>query len=146
MDLFSGSGTTAAVASRLGRRFVAVDASPFALYTLRARLLQNASAPSLLEGERELRLAYPSDNTPASFSCGFTQRHGRRMLLIDRAEFEPAAPLIYAALGTTENGRFLPVSTDCRPALPVLFPLDGVAAPVVQFADALGHQAFFTVD
>ena len=31
MDLFSGSGTTAAAASKLGRRFVAVDASPFAL-------------------------------------------------------------------------------------------------------------------
>ena len=36
MDLFSGSGTTAAVAGALGRRFVTVDASPFAMYTTRS--------------------------------------------------------------------------------------------------------------
>ena len=37
-DFFSGSGTTAAVAARLGRRFLAVDAAPAACEIARARL------------------------------------------------------------------------------------------------------------
>ncbi|MBM3271080.1 MAG: site-specific DNA-methyltransferase [Candidatus Sericytochromatia bacterium] len=37
-DLFAGSGTTAAVAARLGRRFVVSDASPQAIEAIMARL------------------------------------------------------------------------------------------------------------
>ncbi len=38
VDAFAGSGTTAAVAARLGRRFVSIDASPRAEVVTRARL------------------------------------------------------------------------------------------------------------
>lgn len=38
-DFFSGSGTTAAVAERLGRRWIASDLSRFAIHTARKRLL-----------------------------------------------------------------------------------------------------------
>jgi len=38
LDLFAGSGTTGAVASALGRRFVLVDASPDAVEVMRTRL------------------------------------------------------------------------------------------------------------
>lgn len=65
MDLFSGSGTTAAVAGALGRRFVTVDASPFAMYTLRGRLLAASSVRSLLTGDHALLLRYPADDVPA---------------------------------------------------------------------------------
>lgn len=37
-DFFAGSGTTAAVAHRLGRRFIASDSSPSAISTITARL------------------------------------------------------------------------------------------------------------
>ena len=74
MDLFSGSGTTAAVAAALGRRFVAADASPFALYTLRARLLRQSSTRSLLSGDHALRLCYPADDTPAEIDCALRAR------------------------------------------------------------------------
>ncbi len=39
-DFFCGSGTTAVAAARLGRRFVAADAAPRAVYTLQARLAE----------------------------------------------------------------------------------------------------------
>lgn len=43
LDPMCGSGTTAAVANRLGRRWVAVDQSKAALDTARARLLKEES-------------------------------------------------------------------------------------------------------
>ncbi|MCL4553169.1 MAG: site-specific DNA-methyltransferase, partial [Candidatus Marsarchaeota archaeon] len=39
LDCFSGSGTTAAVAERLGRRWIAADLGRFAIHTTRKRLL-----------------------------------------------------------------------------------------------------------
>jgi site-specific DNA-methyltransferase (adenine-specific) len=43
LDFFAGSGTTASVASQLGRRFVAVDANPDAVAIMRTRLGESAS-------------------------------------------------------------------------------------------------------
>jgi DNA modification methylase len=40
-DFFAGSGTTAAVAQRLGRRYLAVDKSPSAVEIVRQRLAQS---------------------------------------------------------------------------------------------------------
>ncbi len=145
-DLFSGSGTTAASASKLGRRFLASDASPIALYTLRARQLHNASVLSLLDGEHEMLLSYPEDRSPAQFSAHIAMQNGRKMLIVDKATFDAKHPLMYAALGTAEGTRFLPAVTDCHPTLPLRFSLDGIDRPVVQFADLAGRQAFFTTD
>ncbi|AYF97756.1 DNA-methyltransferase [Protaetiibacter intestinalis] len=54
LDLFAGSGTTGAVASALGRRFLLVDANPDAVAVMRARLpaarvLATASAATTLD-------------------------------------------------------------------------------------------------
>lgn len=73
MDLFSGSGTTAAAASRLGRRYVLVDASPFALSTLRRRQLAAAERLPLLAGAHEMRLSYPATRILPS-STSYRQR------------------------------------------------------------------------
>lgn len=43
LDCFAGSGTTAAVAEQLGRKWVAIDIGRFAIHTTRKRLLQTAS-------------------------------------------------------------------------------------------------------
>ncbi len=145
-DLFSGSGTTATAAMKLGRRFLTLDASPLALYTLRARLLKAASAHSLLEGESELVLRYPADDTPAQVSAKIVTTRGRRMLALDEASFSPAYPIVYAAAGTAEDGEFRPISTDCRPKLPLSLPIGTIERPVLQITDALGHTAFFEVD
>jgi adenine-specific DNA-methyltransferase len=39
LDCFAGSGTTAAVAEKLGRRWIACDLGRFAIHTVRKRLL-----------------------------------------------------------------------------------------------------------
>ena len=145
-DLFSGSGTTAAAASKLGRRFLAVDASPIALYTLRARQLKAMSAHSLLEGENELILHYPADETPAQVSAKIAVVRGKRVVQLEEASFTPAYPLVYAAVGTIETGVFLPVSTDCRPKLPLSLPVHEIPSPVLQIVDAIGHTAFFELN
>jgi DNA modification methylase len=145
-DLFSGSGTTAAAASKLGRRFLAVDASPIALYTLRARQLKAMSAHSLLEGENELILHYPADETPAQISAKIAVVRGKRVVQLEEASFTPVYPLVYAAVGTIENGVFLPVSTDCRPKLPLSLPVHEIPSPVLQIVDAIGHTAFFELN
>lgn len=145
-DLFSGSGTTAAAAAKLGRRYLALDASPFSLYILRARQLQSASSPSLLEIPREMRLFYPAGETKAEFSARVARVHGRNCVILESASFDGGQPLVYAALGTERGGVFTPCATAFNPVLPLSFPLEeGMERPVLQFADALGRQAFFTV-
>ncbi len=59
-DLFAGSGTTAAVAAALGRRFIACDHADAAVQIARNRLLDGGVEFALLEAderERELALA-----------------------------------------------------------------------------------------
>ena len=147
LDLFSGSGTTAATASKLGRRYLAADISPIALYTLRARQLKNASAPSMLDSEqRSMLLRYPADDTPAELGYERIVLRSKPYLQIDAAHIGAGdQPLVYAALGSVDGTRFLPVQTDCAPALPIRFSLKGIDAPVVQIVDALGRRAFFSV-
>ncbi len=144
-DLFSGSGTTAAAACKLGRRFLVVDASPFSLYTLRARQLKSASTHSLLEGDQELIFHYPVDETPAKISAHIVTEQGKRMLAIQNASFTPAYPIVYAAAGIIVNQRFLPLATDCAPKLPLKLPIGICEQPVAQIVDAMGHTAFFTI-
>lgn len=144
-DLFSGSGTTAAAASKLGRRFLAVDPSPIALYTLRARQLKSASAHSFLEGDNELVLHYPSDNAPVHVSASIVLQRGKRMLRLNEASFTPAYPLVYAAIGCVESEIFLPSVTDCSPKLPLSLPIGEAPDAVLQVTDAFGHHAFFHV-
>ena len=144
-DFFSGSGTTAAAASKLGRRFLVLDASPLSLYTLRTRQLKAASAHSMLEGDQELMLRYPADDAIVSAQFHLVQERGKQILLLEKADFESGYPLVYVAVGSIENTCFLPVATDCRPKLPLRIPIDGVECPVLQIVDAAGHMAFFSV-
>jgi site-specific DNA-methyltransferase (adenine-specific) len=57
LDPMCGSGTTLAVASRLGRRCAGVDESPVAIETTRKRLgptLNSGSSPSSQESKEDL--------------------------------------------------------------------------------------------
>jgi DNA modification methylase len=55
-DFFCGSGTTALMASRLGRRFLAVDATWRAVHTTRGRLISLPAAPFRFEWDAAARL------------------------------------------------------------------------------------------
>ena len=146
-DLFSGSGTTAAAASGLGRRYLAADASPYALYTLRARQLKLASKLSLLSGGHSMLLTYPDNDDCADPLLRYEETviRGKRSLRVTQAAFDATHPLVYAALGQVDGTRFLPRQTNCTPKLPLTFSLEGVDAPVLQIADALGRQAFLRI-
>ena len=39
LDAFAGSGTTCAVAEKLGRRWIAIDCGKLAIYTIQKRML-----------------------------------------------------------------------------------------------------------
>lgn len=146
LDLFSGSGTTAAAASKLNRHFLVSDASPFALYTLRARQLKDASNPSMMVPPQPMRLSYPADTTPATLQYTFAQARGKRVVQVAQAHFDKEQPLVYAALGSMQNGLFAPAAVDCQPRLPLKFELSGREASVLHISDVLGRQAFFTLE
>lgn len=139
MDLFSGSGTTAAVASRLQRRYVVADASPLALYTLRSRQLSGAERPSLLSGVQEMCLCYPASADTAVIDA--LPAPGGRVLL-KKAYFDPASPLVYLALGHAGGSVFYPTITCCRPKLPLTLNAGAANGRVLHIADCLGRQAF----
>lgn len=60
-DLFGGSGTTAAAAARLGRRFVSVDCSKASLLVTRRRLLSASSEQNILRASHPLHICLGSD-------------------------------------------------------------------------------------
>ena len=147
-DLFSGSGTTAAVAVKTGRRFLAVDASPLALITLRKRLLSLASRPTLLDepeaDDRVLTLHYHANRNKCDVSYSVTDH---AVTIVEAQLNRRPSPLSYVAMGYVQEQVFYPIRTVTKPKLPVKLPLPvDVDRPVVQLVNAYGDQAFFTVD
>ena len=147
-DLFSGSGTTAAVAMKNGRRFLAVDASPLALITLRKRLLAAAANPTLLDelgvAQQAMDLHFPS----ARCKCEavWEAAEGEFRLTECTLNRRPS-PLSYAAVGYVKDRVFYPWRTVVKPKLPLQLPLgkkDETA--VVQLVNAYGDQVFFSVN
>ncbi|HHY26718.1 MAG TPA: site-specific DNA-methyltransferase [Desulfitobacterium dehalogenans] len=54
LDCFGGSGTTAAVAEKLGRRWITCDFGKHAIYTIQRRILQISNSKALLDQKDEL--------------------------------------------------------------------------------------------
>ena len=147
-DLFSGSGTTAAVAVKNGRRFLAVDASPLALITLRKRLLSIAASPTLLDepdqAQRPMTLHFPANRNKCDVISAI---EGSNVVISDAQLNRRAAPLSYAAIGYVKEQVFYPTRTVTKAKLPLKLPLPKeVKQPVVQLVNAFGDQAFFTVE
>ena len=55
IDVFAGSGTTAAVAEKLGRRWVVCDFGKHSIYTIQRRLLRIAETRDLLAAKKETK-------------------------------------------------------------------------------------------
>ena len=147
-DLFSGSGTTAAVAAKAGRRFLAVDASPLALITMRKRLLGNAASPTLLDepeaAQKSMTLHFPASRNKCDVAYAV---EGRTVTVTEAQLNRRPSPLAYAAIGYAKEHVFHPTRTVTKPKLPLKLPLpEGAERPVVQVVNAYGEQAFFTVD
>lgn len=147
-DLFSGSGTTAAVAVKNGRRFLAVDNSPHALIALRKRLLSIASSPSLLDeletAHAPMDLFFPASRCKSDVSL---DPDGKNVVLTEATLNRRPAPIAYAAIGHVQDQVFYPARTVTKPKLPLKLPLpEGETRAVVQLVNAFGDQVFLTVD
>ena len=73
IDLFAGSGVTAAVAEKLGRRWIACDFGKHAIYTMQKRIHRISESKALLNeknktGEVIVRKGDPYGHTPNPFS------------------------------------------------------------------------------
>ena len=147
-DLFSGSGTTAAVAVKNGRRFLAVDASPLALITLRKRLLSIAASPTLLDkpdqAQRPMTMHFPAVRNKCDVVYAV---EGKNVVVTEAVLNRRPSPLAYAAIGYEQGAVFYPTRTVAKAKLPLKLPLpEGAKKPVVQLVNAFGDQSFFTVD
>lgn len=143
MDLFSGSGTTAAVAAKMKRRFVVSDSSPVAAYILRKRLLAISGSPDLFRSDSaglELHLSRETLPCEASYSVG--RKGGERVVMVTGASIgSSAAPFVYAATGTLENSVFEAAHTNCAPRFPLRLPFPEGSGPALLLTDAEGRTA-----
>lgn len=136
MDLFSGSGTTAAVSSQMDRAWVAADASPIALHTLRKRLLGAHQEFSLFDASHAMAFTYELNDLETP---GVTADTDATRVCVSIPE---GAAHTYVALGHDEDGIFLP-------AIHTFFPKAGdtlCAAPtenILQAVDDHGRQGFW---
>lgn len=126
MDLFSGSGTTAATAVKCNRRFVAMDASPIALSLLRRRMLSRE--PTLMDADLPGTLLLFDGTKPPKagkleYSC--TRANGRVDVTLTSytppegtevpEHCEGLSLLDYCALGFIKDGFFCACSSNLRP-------------------------------
>lgn len=88
-DFFCGSGTTAVVASRLGRGFLACDNSFRAVHTARRRLCALGGEPFSLDREEAVALPISNAGVPAVSQTGDVVRVGESVNL-DYWELDPA--------------------------------------------------------
>ncbi len=109
-DLFSGSGTTAAVAAKLGRRWIAVDASPAALMTLRKRLLDSHSDTSMFAEDHRMEIQYLAQ-TEAGKRPDVTVEKEK-----DGFAVCPNEALSYIAAGHMEDEKFVADAYDTAPS------------------------------
>lgn len=143
-DLFSGSGTTAAVAAQMHRRFLVCDSSPFALYALRKRLTTLFNPVNLLESAQPLQLFFPSSVSQGNVTAACTVREDGVTCLVDAYEADGASTLVYCALGQVKDGIFYPAASTYTPTLPLtLSAHENIHAPVLQTVDTLGRQGFW---
>ena len=148
LDLFSGSGTTASAATKLNRRFLAVDQSPVACALLRRRQLGITSEPTLTENTAHaLLIRYPADRTPCEIQTERSEKGGRHSVQLLKTTFsgKDAAP-IYAATGYVDGACFHALHTNCAPKLPIVLPLPAEHTPVLHVVGVHGEQAFFTLE
>ena len=144
-DFFGGSGTTAAVAAKLNRRYITVDASPASLGIIRKRLLSAGRDASLIKQSSTLRLSYPvlpEGDFEAEFS--FSRDAFGTYVRLDSAESKFG--LSFMAFGTTDSDGIF------RPAEYTLFPAPGsrlsdssCRANTVQLCDNAGGMRFYEV-
>jgi site-specific DNA-methyltransferase (adenine-specific)/adenine-specific DNA-methyltransferase len=142
-DFFSGSGTTAAAASALGRRYLVVDSSPAAMGMLRRRMLEGHGESSFFKHTGEMRIEYsgmPAADIAAEYDS--TPSGGRAQITF--RGFTSKWGVAYAALGTIDAAGFF------HPENYTLLPAKGVRltarqGAILQLCDYAGGIRFISV-
>lgn len=101
-DLFSGSGTTAAVAADEGRRFAAVDSSPAAMAAIRRRLLANRWKPIHMRRREEFIIEYDTMPESSLESEWRLDRDGDRLTAVI-GKSSSRFGMDFAAIGTVDR-------------------------------------------
>lgn len=143
-DLFCGSGTTLAAASRLGRRFLGVDKSRVAMNTARRRLLDAELDVLAAPGEGEPMAEAELHRGIAFYDVelkAYDPRFG------DRA-FDGLDAVDTWSAGYLKNGQFVAESHGLRsrrkPALPVKLQLPVYEGNVaIRIADVYGREFYY---
>lgn len=143
-DLFSGSGTTAAAASAMQRRYLCCDCSPFAMFALRQRQLSAHAATSMLAAHMPMTLYHANAAQPSDHGavCHAIYQNGAVQVTSHRTAGVNA--LVYAAAGIEKNGVFTVQSHQYQPQLPLTLPCGG-GTPLLHTIDEAGRQFFFNV-
>ena len=132
-DLFSGSGTTAATAAKLNRRWLAVDASQAALMILRKRMLQNHSDATLFTQAHGMEIQYaalPQSMQQPDISA---VRNGKNVVFTPEDD-----SIAYIAAGTVQAGVFHVKCCDTEPAKGKSFTVEGEKT-MLQVSDLYGN-------
>ena len=109
LDLFSGSGVTAAAAHKLNRRWFACDISPIAVATLRLRLIRDAHGKHDAEKHGALFEYAPPSNELVR-SVRVTREDSRVTVESDERNLQQLSS------GRVENGVFIPTDFAINPS------------------------------
>ena len=140
-DFFCGSGTTPAVASRLGRRYLASDLTPRAIHTTQARLIA-LGAPTFqfqqISGDRPIQ--------PGPLPTPCLRREGERLIL----EASCREELAFWDLDPAWDGRVFHSAAQClrtrRQPPPSVLELPSTTGQVcVRLVSAQGEEQYYLV-
>lgn len=141
MDLFSGSGTTACVAAKNGRRFLVADSSPVSMQVCRNRLLKTGEEVGMFDGDHHLTLEYPAlggtetpDILPPFVMEGMEKL---RLLQADNVSFW--------AIGTVKDSCFHSSVYDRRPVSGTVLRIPETGNAVVEVSDHFGNVYFWKI-
>jgi len=141
-DLFSGSGTTAAMCARLNRSYLTLDASPVSLLTFRRRLLLENTPTLFLEKSHEMRLVYrETARLTQAPLLSVAEKSGSPRLL-----YEDTMPLAYLAAGRLEQDIFYPAEYCFSPRAGDALAFDPKFPLVAHACDAHGRMGFYEVE
>ena len=142
-DLFGGSGTTAAVAAKLNRRFLTIDASPASLGIVRKRLLSAGCDVSLIKQSSALALSYPA-LPEGEFDADFTFSRDAFGAYVQLDSFRSKFGLSFMAFGTVgSDGIFRPAEYTLFPTVGSRLSDSACKADTVQLCDNAGGVRFY---
>jgi len=142
-DLFGGSGTTAAVAAKLNRRFLTIDASPASLGIVRKRLLSAGCDVSLIKQSSALALSYPA-LPEGEFDADFTFSRDAFGAYVQLDSFRSKFGLSFMAFGTVDgDGIFRPAEYTLFPTVGSRLSDSACRADTVQLCDNAGGMRFY---